>query len=280
MPYRRALHKREAAPLRCKDVLSRASRGAHFGSRLARVARSCAPLRWMSLGRRRSARSYRACASRRAGCDRLMTYGRALHEREAAPLRCKAVLSRASRGAHFGSRLARVARLRATALDVSGEEAQRARARGYRACASRRAGCDRLMTYGRTLHEREAALLRWKAVLPCASRGVHFVSRLARVVRLCATALAVSGEKAQHGRLPRVRRAALAVVAPCHMEGHCTSERQPLFSARPCLTCQPRRPFREPACARSALARHRAGCLWEGGAARTLAARARRAERA
>ena len=73
-----------------------------------------------------------------------------------------------------------------------------------RACcarAPRRADGNRFMYHERALHERKAALLRCKAVLPRASPCPHFVRRLARAARLRATALALSGEEAKHMRL-------------------------------------------------------------------------------
>ena len=66
------------------------------------------------------------------------------------------VLPRASPAPHCARWLARVARLRATALALSGDEAQHVRFR--RARAPRQAGDTRSMHYGRALHEREAAV--------------------------------------------------------------------------------------------------------------------------
>jgi len=71
-----------------------------------------------------------------------------------------------SPGHHFVRWLARVARLRATALALCWEEAQHVRFR--RARAPRRARGTRSMPYGKALHKREAALLRCKVVLLCA----------------------------------------------------------------------------------------------------------------
>ena len=132
------------------------------------------------------------------------------------------------------------------------------------------------MPYERELHEREAALLRWKAVLPRTSCGVHFVSRLTRVARLCATALALSREEAQYGRLPRARAAPRRLWSlysllkgTARARGHSSS-----VQGR-ALTCQPQRPLREPACACSALLRHCAASLCGGRAIRALASRVR-----
>ena len=64
-----------------------------------------------------------ACAPRPAGCGCSMPYGRALHEREASVIQCKAMLLRVSCGVHFMRQFAHVTRLCATTLAVSGEEA-------------------------------------------------------------------------------------------------------------------------------------------------------------
>ena len=62
------------------------------------VARARAPLRWLSLGRRRSTRAFRARTPCRAGCGRLRHRERALHRRNASLLRCKTVVRRATCG--------------------------------------------------------------------------------------------------------------------------------------------------------------------------------------
>ena len=174
-----------------------------------------------------------ARAPRCVGCGRSMPYERALRKREAALLRCTAVLPHASCGVHFVSRLTRVACLCATALPLFREAAQYARLPRVRTANC--AGCGYSIPSGRALYAQETALFRCKAVLARASCSVHFVKRLARVARLCATVLAVSGEEAQHARSPRAFfRAALAVVAPYHTKKKCTSERPPIFGARLC----------------------------------------------
>ena len=65
-------------------------------------------------------------------------------------------LPRASPPSHCAWRLARVARWRATALALSGDEAQLVCFR--RARATRQAGDTRLIHFGRALHAREAAV--------------------------------------------------------------------------------------------------------------------------
>ena len=157
-----------------------------------------------SLGRKRNTGACRACALRRTGGGRFTPHGRALHEREAAALRWKAVIPRAKRGAHFVSLLARVARLRVTSLAVSGEEAQYRR---LPARAQRCVGCCLLTPSGRALHEQEASLLRCKTVRPRAGQSVHFMSRFVYVAHFCATALPLFEEEAQYGRSPRTRAA-------------------------------------------------------------------------
>ena len=123
-----------------------------------------------------------------------MYFARAPFKRKAALFRCKAVLPCASPGPHFVWWVVRVARLCATALVLCWGGAQHACLR--HACATRPAGDNRYVHYGWALHEREAALLRGKAVLSRASTGHHFVRWLAYVMRLRATALALSGEEA------------------------------------------------------------------------------------
>ena len=66
------------------------------------------------------------------------------------------VLPRASPASHRARWLPHVARLRATALALSGNEAQDVRSR--RARAPLQAGETRFMHHGRALHEREAAV--------------------------------------------------------------------------------------------------------------------------
>ena len=103
------------------------------------------------------------------------------------------------------------------------------------ALAARRAGDSRPGPREMALHEREGALLRGKAVLPCASSGPRFVGWLARVSRLRATALAIFwGGGAVHALVSRLRRVALATIAPEPTKWPCKSEKPPFFGARPC----------------------------------------------
>ena len=57
-------------------------------------------------------------------------------------------------------------------------------------------------------------------------------SRRSRGMRANATALAVFREVAKHASLSRARRAALVVVGPCTIKGHCTGGRPLSFDAR------------------------------------------------
>ena len=63
-----------------------------------RAVRARAPMRWLSMGRRRKTRACRAHAPYRAGSGRSTHRKRTLHQRETFLLRCKTVLRRASCG--------------------------------------------------------------------------------------------------------------------------------------------------------------------------------------
>ena len=69
--------------------------------------------------------------------------------------------------------------------------------------------------------------------LPLTSRGVG-----CGVARLRATALALTGDEAQHVhfRLARMRRAVLAALAPRTKEAHCTSDKPPFLRRQAMLT--------------------------------------------
>ena len=78
-------------------------------------------------------------------------------------------------------------------------------------------------------------ILRRHAVLPRASPAPHIARWLTRIARLRATALALSGTRpSTRACRARARRAALAAIDSCTMEGHRTSEKAPFFGARPC----------------------------------------------
>ena len=136
------------------------------------------------------------------------------------------------------------------------------------------------MHYGRALHEREVAFLRCKAVLPRASPRPRFVRWLARLARLSATTLALSGEEAQHARLLRAHappRWWQSLHAP--WKGTARARSRPFSLQGWAPTCRPWPAFRGVACACSALVRHCAGSLCGGGVARASATCARAAPR-
>ena len=102
--------------------------------------RAGAPLRSLSLGRRRVTQACCARAPCRAGCCRFMHKARALHRRKASLLRRAAVVRRASGGPQNRPAFAWHARARHCARCFLGEGA------GTRACCPRapcRAGCGR-----------------------------------------------------------------------------------------------------------------------------------------
>ena len=88
------------------------SPGPHLVRWVARVARLLATALALCWEEEQHVRFRRARTPRHAGGTCSMRYGRALHKREAALLRRKAVLPRASPGPHLVRWLARVARLR------------------------------------------------------------------------------------------------------------------------------------------------------------------------
>ena len=186
------------------------------------------------------------------------------------------VLPRASPAPHFARWLARVARLRATALALSGDEAQHVRFRRR----ARRAALATLVPRTMEGHctSEKPPFLRRQPVLPRASPVPHFARWLARVARLRATALALSGDEAQHVRFRRAR-AAPRWRHSLHAlwKGTARARSRRSFGARPCSHVPALPSLREVACACSALARHCARSLWGRGAARALPTRARRA---
>ena len=231
-------------PLSTRPCCVRASRGLQP---LPRGAHVSAPLRSLSFGKRRSTRAYRARAPCRAEPSRSVHHVRPLHQREASLLRLQDRLRRASRGLKCAAGF-RVARMRARhcARCLSG------RRRSTRACDARapcRAGCGRPIALCKG-----TALAR--GLSPSAQgRGATCQLRPPRTAgfrvdaRERATALALSREEAQHASLRRARRAALVVVGPCSIEGHCTSERPLFFGARPCCDVPAAASNTQPVCA-------------------------------
>ena len=204
MRHERALHEREAALLRCKAVLRHGSPGPHLVRWLARVARLHATALALCWEEAQHARLLRTRAAPRWS-DSLHAPRKGTARARSRPPSVQGRAPCASLGPHLVRWLARVARLQATALALSGEEAQHVPFRP--AHVPGRARRTRFMRCGRALHKREAAFLRCKAVLPCASLVPHLVRWLARVARLHATALALCWEEAQHARLLCVRAA-------------------------------------------------------------------------
>ena len=103
-------------------------------------------------------------------------------------------------------------------------------------------------------------------------------SRLSRDARGRATALARSWRGgAPRALAARARRAARVVVVPCVTEGHGTGKRPLSFGARLRCDVTAAASNAQPTFAWRARVRHCARCLLGGGAARALAARARRA---
>ena len=162
-----------------------------------------------------------------------MHYGGTLHEREAVLLPCTAVLPRASPGPYFARWLACVACLRATALALSGNEAQHVRFR--RARALRCAGDTRFMHHERAVHERGAAVpsapARAPTCQPCPSLR-EVACACSALAHRCAGSLLGGG--AARTLAARACRAALAAIDSCTTEGHCTSEKPSFFRALPC----------------------------------------------
>ena len=168
--FTRALHQREASTLRCNAVLRHASRGIQQAAGLRVCAHTIAPLRSLSLGRRRSTRARRARAPCHTCCTRSVTFERAHHQREASTLRRKTVLRRESQ--HFQRAAGLRVCIHAIATLRSLSLGRRRSTRARRAPAPRRAGRSRSVSYGRPLLQREGSLLRCKAVLRRASRGL------------------------------------------------------------------------------------------------------------
>ena len=184
-----------------------------------------------SLGRRRTMSACRARALHRAVCGRFMPYRMALHEREPALVRCKAVLPRASRNL-LRRPFARAARLCAPALAVSGEEAQHVRLPPARPA----------LCWLKSLHTLWNGTARARD-LRYSVGGRAPMCQLRRSLRepacacsACALSRCLSLERRRSTRAfcKCAPRTAPAAVAKYRMEGHCTSERPPFFGARPC----------------------------------------------
>ena len=121
------------------------------------------PQRWQNT------RACRARAPCRAGCDRPIRYGKALHRQEASLLRCMTVVRRASCDLQRLASIAWHANKRHCAGCLSGG----GKTREVAACPPCRVGCDRSTRYERALHRREASLFRCKTVVRRASCGLQ-----------------------------------------------------------------------------------------------------------
>ena len=185
---------------RCKTVVRRASCELQRAASI-RVARTRAPLHWLSLGRWHNTRACRVRAPCISCYDRSTRDGVTLHRREASLLRCKTVVRRESCGLKHAVGI-RVARERAPLCWLS-----LGRWQNTRACRLRvpcRAGCDRSTRNGVILHRRKASLLWCKTVERRPSCGL-LISRHSRGTRTSATALAICREVAKHAGLPCAR---------------------------------------------------------------------------
>ena len=160
--HKRALHRREVSFFPCKTVVRRASCLPPTCGRHS-VARSPAPLRWMSLGRWENTQSCRARAPCRACFDSPKRYERALHRQEASHSRCKTVVRQASCGLQQ-----RTAGFRMTDTQAPLRRLSLRRWRNTRACRVRapcRTGHVQFKRYESALHRQEASLLPCKAVV-------------------------------------------------------------------------------------------------------------------
>ena len=276
MRYGRPLHQREASPFAARpwcDVPGAAS-NAQTGFRVANARR--APLRWLSLGMRRSTRACDARAPRRAGCGRFMRHGRPLRQRR-PPLRCKTVLRRVCCGLQH----------------TAGFRVTHARARHHCAGYLSGGGAARALA----TRARRAAMV---VVGPCATEA-HCASETALSfgARPCCDVLAAASNDRRRSRVTHAiapplrcslgrRRSTRACDARAPRRAGCGRSmpygsplRQrdgPLSSVHGrAPTCLPRPPTQQTAfaCAHTRARHHCAGCLSGGGAARALATRAR-----
>ena len=161
----------------------------------------------------------------------------------------------------------------ATALAPSGKKARYTR-------LSRCAGWSHVHTLKGLRTTEEASLVRCKTVVPRAG----LVLAHGRLVCACALTRALHrarslwGGGAARALVTRARRTTLSAVGPYPRKGHCTSENAFFSGAMPCSDVPGAVSDEQPACACvQTRSRHRARSVWGGGAARALAARARRA---
>ena len=193
------------------------------------MQRACAPLRSLSLRRRRSTRASEARMPRCASGTRSVRCVRALPEREAALLAAQGrapMCQPLSSLSEVGCECSALARHCARSLLGGGA------ARALATCAPRCAGGTRCMGCGRALPEREAALLAAQGRAPmCQPLSSHDEVGCAcsALARHCARSLLGGG--APRALSMGVRRAALVAFVPCAVEEHCLSKK-PLFFLR------------------------------------------------
>ena len=150
------------------------------------------------------------------------------------------MLPHASPAPDFARWLSRVARFRVSALALSGAEAQYVRSRSARNAPSTRHSLYALWKgTARARRRRSFGASRAPTCQPCPRlREVAFAC--SALARLCARSLWGRGPVRA---LPmRAQRAALATLALCTMEGHCTSETPPFLWRQPC-SHMPARPL-------------------------------------
>jgi len=243
------------------------------------VWRACAPLRSLSLGTRPSTCASDARARRAAlvALDRCTVGGHCTSEkppslrRQARAPTCQPCPS-PRKVVCACSALARHC-----ARSLWGRGPARALATRARAAPSRRHPLH--APWKGTARARGRRSFGARPVLPRVSPAPHRARWLKRIARLRATAIALSGDEAQHVRFRRERAPRQAgSLGSCTTEEHCTSDR-PSFLRRQARapTCRPCPAPREVACACGALARLCARSLWGRGPARALPTRARRA---
>ena len=188
------------------------------------VAHACAPLRWLSLGSRRSTRGRWTCAPCRASCGRCKPYASALPRREASLLRRADLVRRASCGLQHTANFF-VAHARAPMVWRS--------AQAFCTRAPRRAGFGRCMRYAKALNRREAFVLQRAAL------GRRASCSLQRTADVCVAHAHAPLRWLSLGRWRRTRACCLCavphwlVVSLCYMQGHCTGERPLSFGAQP-----------------------------------------------
>ena len=153
--FARAPRCREAALLQRALVMRRANCGHQCAAGLG-VARTRAPLRWLSLGRRRSTRAFYARATCRAGCGLPMAHVRILHRREASSFDARPWCDVPAAATNAQLALAWHARERHCAGCLSGGSTAR-KSSGRVPC---RAGCGRSVFPKKLLGRRQASQFR------------------------------------------------------------------------------------------------------------------------